>query len=154
VSQEAGTAFQTTALGRGLAIGDLDNDGWPDLVVSNTNSPVVVLRNEVSRSSGNQWLGVKLVGREHRDIVGSTATLETGLRKITRFVKGGGSYLSANDPRLLFGFGGSEEPGKLTVRWSWGETQTWEGLAPGHYWELREGEAAPMLMDVRPVEPN
>jgi hypothetical protein len=90
----------------------------------------------------NRWLGIKLVGRGNRDLVGSTVVLEGSTRKLTRFAKGGGSYLSANDSRLLFGLGASEQVRRVTVRWSWGGTQTWEGLEPGHYYELREGEAA------------
>ena len=134
--------FRTPAIGRGLAIGDLDNDGWPDLVVSNTNSPVGVLRNIAADSAPKtRWLGVQLKGRDHRDIIGSTVTLEGSTRTLTRFAKGGGSYLSANDPRLLFGLGENEQVRKVTVKWSWGETQSWDSLEPGGYWELREGQA-------------
>jgi hypothetical protein len=134
-----GPFFQTPIMGRGLAVGDLDNDGWPDVVVSCSNGPVVLLRNEAGSA---RWLGVKLVGRQRRDVVGSTAVLELeGGRRLTRFARGGGSYLSAPDTRLLFGLGESGQPTRLTVRWSWGESQSWQGLAPGNYWELREGEA-------------
>jgi hypothetical protein len=135
-----GPFFKTPRIGRGLAVGDLDNDGWPDLVVSHINSPVVILRNEKAAVSKNRWLGVKLVGRDHRDIVGSTIELELGDRKLTRFTKGGGSYLSASDSRILFGLGADGEVGRLTVHWSWGKPETWNNLEPNSYWELREGE--------------
>jgi hypothetical protein len=138
ISKFGGPFFQTPALGRGLAIGDLDNDGFADIVVSNTNSPVVLLHNEAT--SVNPWLGLKLTGKKNRDIVGSTAIVDAGNRKLTRFVKGGGSYLSANDPRLLVGLGSSGASKKVTVKWSWGGTQTWEGLEANSYWELREGD--------------
>jgi enediyne biosynthesis protein E4 len=55
-------------------------------------------------------------------------------------VKGGGSYLSANDPRILFGLGTAGKVKRLTAKWSWGETQTWDGIEPGAYWELTEGQ--------------
>ena len=134
--------FQTPTFGRGLAVGDLNNDGWPDFVAVHTGSPVAVLRNVAAESAPAAWVGVKLTGRAHRDIVGSTVTVETGGRRLTRYAKGGGSYMSANDPRLLFGLGAAGTVTRVTVKWSWGQTQTWEGLAPGRYWELREGEAA------------
>jgi hypothetical protein len=145
VSPQGGAFFQTPAVGRGLAVGDLDNDGRPDLVVSNTNSPAVLLRNEAGADNPANWLGVKLVGRGYRDVVGSTVILETGGRRLTRFAKGGGSYLSAGDPRLLFGLGPSGKAGRLTVKWSWGQAQSWEGLELNGYWELREGEAEARL---------
>ncbi len=94
-SGRGGTFFQTPAVGRGLAIGDLDNDGWPDVVVSHCNSPVVLLRNDAAKSTPANWLGVRLVGRRHRDVVGSTVILEGNGHKRYRYVKGGGSYLSA-----------------------------------------------------------
>ena len=62
-----------------------------------------------------------------------------GARTITRFTKGGGSYLSANDQRLLFGLGEAGQPGRLTVKWSWGEVETWDNLEPNHYYTVHEG---------------
>src|SRR5262249_14889454 len=58
-----GPFFANPAVGRGLAVGDLDNDGWPDVVISHTNGPAVLLRNEASAGNPARWLGVKLVGR-------------------------------------------------------------------------------------------
>jgi hypothetical protein len=139
ISDRGGPFFRAPERGRGLAIGDLDNDGWPDFVVSHTNSPVALLRNEVGKTSKNRWVGVKLVGKDNRDMVGSTVILEGSQRTLTKFTKGGGSYLSASDPRLLFGLGESNEIKKLTVKWSWSKSETFSGLEPGSYWELREG---------------
>ncbi len=142
LSHQAGTFFQATAIGRSLAVGDLDNDGWPDLVVGHTNSPVSILRNEAAEGlkTPHRWLGVQLAGRDHRDVVGSTVILEGSKERRTRFTKGGGSYLSASDSRLLFGLGESELVRRVTVKWSWGQTQTWDNLEPGHYWKLIEGQ--------------
>jgi hypothetical protein len=135
-----GPYFATPAVGRGLAVGDLDNDGWPDLVVSHSDSPVALLRNETAKCTPAHWIGVKLVGKGHRDVVGSTIIRECEGRRWTRFAKGGGSYLSASDSRILFGMGESQAVGRITVKWSWGSTQTWENLTPDSYWELSEGE--------------
>ncbi len=139
ISARAGPYFRVPTMGRGLAVGDLDNDGWPDLVISHTNRPVVVLRNEAGRV-GVHWLGVRLVGRNHRPVAGATVTLEVEGRTRTRFAKGGGSYLSSSDPRLLFGLGPARQVGRLTVRWPWGGTEVWEGLEPDAYWEVHEGQ--------------
>jgi hypothetical protein len=141
-ARTAGVYFSKPTIGRGLAIGDLDNDGWPDIVVSHTNEPIVILRNVVGTHTPAKWVGVRLVGRDNRDVVGSTVVLETDSKRLTRFAKGGGSYCSANDPRVLLGLGSADTPGTLTVKWSWGAPQTWDGLESGAYWELREGERA------------
>jgi hypothetical protein len=81
-----------------------------------------------------------LVGKDNRDVIGSTIVLDVETRKQTRFTKGGGSYLSASDERALFGLGPATGSRSVTVKWSWGGTGTWTGLEPGAYWELREGE--------------
>jgi hypothetical protein len=143
IRTKAGVYFDKPTIARGLAVGDLDNDGWADIVISHTNSPVVLLRNVVGRQTSARWLGIRLLGKGNRDIVGTTVVLETSSGRLTRFAKGGGSYLSAGDQRLLFGLGAKGRPGRLTVHWSWGETQTWDGLEPGAYWELREGVPEP-----------
>ena len=135
-SSRGGVYFQTPAVARGLAVGDLDNDGRPDLVVTQANGPVAVLRN--AGVGGQPWLGVKLVGKGHRDIIGSTVTLEGESRTLTRFVKGGGSYLSASDPRILFGLGMVGKVKKVTVKWSWGGSDSWADPKPGEYLELKE----------------
>jgi hypothetical protein len=136
-----GTYFQTPLLGRGLAIGDLDNDGRMDLVVCNTNSRVLLLQNSPAETP-HSWVGFRLRGRGHRCIVGSTVVVR---RKdgtaLTRFAKGGGTYLSANDGRIHFGLGSLNEKVDVVVKWSWGEIETWNGVLPGRYWQLREGES-------------
>jgi enediyne biosynthesis protein E4 len=142
-SRRGGSFFATPAVGRSVAVGDLDNDGWPDMVISNTNSPAVLLRNEASADRPARWLGVKLVGRGNRDVTGSTVVLEGSSRQLTRFAKGGGSYLSSSDRRILFGLGTSEQIRRLTVKWAWGKEEHWDKLEPNSYWEIREGEAVP-----------
>ncbi len=148
VSARGGSYFNAPAVARGLAVGDLDNDGRPDLVITHTNGPVAVLRNE--SVGGHPWLGIKLVGKGHRDIVGSTITLEGESRTLTRFAKGGGSYLSASDPRILFGLGTVGKVKRVTVRWSWGESQSWDDLESGAYWELSEGRPAAKKVPAAP----
>jgi hypothetical protein len=97
-----------------------------------------------------------LAGKKRRDLVGTKLTLEVGGRKLTRFVKGGGSYLSANDPRILFGLGSAPRIDRLTVEWSHaagqkGGAQTWDGkqLPIDRYWILTEGERAPQAWPAR-----
>lgn len=143
VSEQGGPFFQMPTLGRGLAIGDFDNDGWPDLVISHTNSPLAILRNEAATSIPHHWCGIKLVGKDFRDVVGSTVIVEGSARTLTRFAKGGGSYLSSSDRRLLFGLGASERIKRVTVKWSWGQTETWDNIEPDIYWELHEGQELP-----------
>jgi hypothetical protein len=133
-----GAYFQQAHQGRGLAVGDLDNDGWPDLVISHVNEPVTILKNVAPRDS--HWLGVALVDPTHRDLVGARLTLEVGGRKLTRFVKGGGSYMSSSDRRHLFGLGTETKVGRLTVTWPDGRSESWDDLEPGRYWRVSPGE--------------
>jgi hypothetical protein len=139
ISAEGGPYFRTAHRGRGVAVGDLDNDGRPDLVVSHVNEPVAVLRNEAG--AGNHWLGIELAGAKHADIVGARVILDVGERKSTCFAKGGGSYLSSGDRAHLFGLGPADKVGRLTVVWPSGKEQHWDGLAVDRYWRLTEGES-------------
>jgi hypothetical protein len=138
VTARAGEYFQGIHQGRGLAVGDLDNDGRSDLVISHVNEPVSLLRNEAEPE--HHWIGAVLRSSDHRDVVGAKVTLEVDGRRSTRFAKAGGSYLSSGDPRLLFGLGTKDKAGRLTVVWPSGQEQHWDGLSTDRYWELVAGE--------------
>jgi hypothetical protein len=139
-TEAGGDYFQRDLLGRGLAIGDLNNDGWPDLIISHSNSPAAVLMNERGKVADHHWLGVELAGRDGRDVAGATVSLELDGRKLTRLVKGGGSYLSSRDRRVLFGLGKSEQINGLVVHWPWGDVEKWDRPVCDAYHLLREGE--------------
>lgn len=138
VTELAGPYFRKKHMGRGAAFGDLDNDGRTDVVVSHINEPVVLLRNALD--NGHHWLGIELIGKPYRDAVGARLTLEVAGRKLVRTIRGGGSYLSASDQRILFGLGPQAGSGRLTVRWPSGREQTWDSLKPDRYWRLVEGQ--------------
>ena len=138
MNQLGGTYFQKPHRGRGAAFGDLDNDGRVDLVLNNLNKPTVVLRNVAG--TGHHWLGIELKRPGHRDAVGARVILEAGGRKQTRFAKGGTSFASACDKRLVFGLGECDKVDRLTVVWPTREEQTWPGLDCDQYWTLTEGE--------------
>lgn len=139
ISKQEGSYFQAHHRGRGLAIGDLDNDGFPDVVTSQNHEPVALLRNV--RATKHHWLGVELIGKDRHNVVGAKATLEVDGKKLTRFAKGGGSYLSANDQRLLFGLGETAQSGSLTIDWGTGQPriERWENLASNRYHKLVQG---------------
>jgi hypothetical protein len=140
ISRRGGPYFQEEHNGRGVAFGDLDNDGRTDLVISHLTGPVVLLRNEVQTS--NHWLGIELAGRDHRDVTGAKLTLELSGRQLTRFAQGGGSYLSSSDRRHVFGLGPADGVGRLTVAWPGGKEEHWDGLAVDQYWRLAEGSGS------------
>jgi hypothetical protein len=148
VTERGGPYFQQLHMGRGLACGDLDDDGRIDLVLSHLNEPVAILRNELD--NGAHWLGIGLIGKPNRDAVGAKVTLEVGDRKLLKVIKNGGSYFSASDARLLFGLGQDARVGRLTVRWPSGQIQTWEALTPDRYWYLVEGEVEPHSTQLAP----
>jgi hypothetical protein len=137
ISPRLGEYFRTPHLARGVALGDLDNDGRTDLVISHMNEPVTILRGV--GGEGHHWLGVELVGKDHADVVGARATLDVGGRRLTRFAKGGGSYASSGDRRLLFGLG-KETTARLTVTWPDGSEQHVDGLAVDHYHRIQKDQ--------------
>jgi enediyne biosynthesis protein E4 len=145
ITVQGGAYFQMEHLARGVAVGDLDNDGRPDLVISHVDEPVVVLRNVTGEPGPRaHWLGVELAARDHRDLVGARVVLEGAGRRLLRFAKGGGSYMSSGDRRLLFGLGTTQEVGKITVEWPSGEprVQSFSGVGIDQYWRLEQGAAA------------
>jgi hypothetical protein len=138
ITDRGGPYFGKGHIGRGLAAGDLDNDGRSDLVISHTNAPAALLRNEAP--PGPHWLGVELAGKENRDVVAARLVLEAGGRRQTRFAQGGGSYLSSCDRRHVFGLGTATRVDRLTVVWPSGRTLQLDGsrLAVDRYHRLVE----------------
>jgi enediyne biosynthesis protein E4 len=144
VSARGGSYFEKEHLSRGVGFGDLDNDGRTDMIISQINDPVTVLRN-IAPVDGMHWLGVELVGKDHADVVGTKVSLEAGGRTQTRFAKGGGSYASSGDRRCLFGLGKADKVVKVTVSWPNLEQQTYDGdeLPVDAYYRLVQGKKEP-----------
>jgi len=118
-------------LGRGVGFGDLDNDGRVDLVISHVNDPVTILRGV--GGADRHWIGVSLRGKNHADVVGAKVELQVGNRLLTRFAKGGGSYLSSGDRRLIFGLGDATQTGSVRVTWPDGSKQQIDSPTIDHY---------------------
>jgi enediyne biosynthesis protein E4 len=137
---DSGEAFKPAHLGRGLAVGDLDNDGSIDAVVQAQNEPLAYLHNRTN--DGGHWVVLELQGvRSNRDAVGSRVTLLAGGRTRVAQRVGGGSYQSANDPRLHFGLGDSDRIERLEVRWPSGLVESYTGLSGDRGYLLKEGTA-------------
>jgi thioredoxin-like negative regulator of GroEL len=141
VSARAGAPFLVPHLGRGLAVGDLDNDGRLDALLVVDNEPMVYLHN---RTAGGHSLTIALEGTaSNRDGVGARVTVEAGGSRRVAHRLGGGSFLSASDGRLHFGLGGSTRVDRVEVRWPSGRIDTFRDLAAGKGYRLREGEPEP-----------
>ena len=128
---------ERNTVSRGTLFGDYDNDGDTDLLVTQLNDKVTLLRNE-NRPSNN-YLRLKLIGTQsNRDGIGTRVTLTLGAESQTREVHRGYSYLSSNDPRLLFGLGERSVVDKLQIRWQSGVVQILENLAANQEFVVTE----------------
>jgi enediyne biosynthesis protein E4 len=143
VSEKAGTPWQVLRLGRGLAVGDIDNDGRMDVLIVGQGAPLALFRNQPS-SAGGHFLTLTLAGvASNRDGVGAKVTVTAGGRSQVAGRFGGGSYQSASDSRLHFGLGAARRADRVEVRWPSGRMDTYDGLAADTGYRLREGNAKP-----------
>lgn len=135
---EAGPPLQALHLGRGLASGDLDNDGRVDALLLAQDEPLVYLHNRSDPAGRSVTL--RLEGtRSNRDAIGAVVTVVVGARKQVLVRHGGGSYQSSGDPRLHVGLGSAERIDHVEVRWPSGRVDRFEGIAAGSGYVLREG---------------
>jgi hypothetical protein len=116
ISGQAGPVFGKSFAARGLAIGDYNNDGRVDVLVGNNGGAPLLLRNQAG--GGKHWLGVLLEGVKcNRDAVGAQLSWSVGGVRRSRARNGGGSYLSAHDPREVLGAGPVAKLDWLEIRW-------------------------------------
>ena len=136
----ANTALCGPALvGRSLAVGDLDNDGAPDLIVCGTGGPVRVLRN-VAPNRGH-WLKLRLVdpARGGRDVIGAEVIVRAGGKRWWSLLQPATSYLASHDPALHFGLGTAARVDEIEVLWPDGLTEKFPGTAIDQTLTLRKG---------------
>lgn len=122
VSATAGPAFGNSLIGRGAAFGDLNNDGQIDVVIGVLDGSPVILRNNGTK---NHWLGLSLVGsKSNRNGIGARITVTDSAGKKQIFdANTSGSYLSANDPRIVVGLGAAAGVPKVEINWPSGIVQ-------------------------------
>lgn len=140
VSASAGAAFANALSGRGAAFGDLNNDGQVDVAIAALDGPPVVLRNNGTK---NHWLGITLAGsRSNHDGIGARVSVTDAAGKKQIFdVNTSGSYLSANDGRILVGLGSIQSVRRIEIAWPSGVRQVIEDPAIDRYLVIKEAGA-------------
>jgi hypothetical protein len=141
IGRMTGAPFSAVKVGRGLAAGDIDNDGDLDLLVTNNGQPAELLRND----GGNRGhaLLIRLIGsRGNRDAIGARVRVTTGAGTQTRHVKAGSSYLSQNDVRVHVGIGAATRADRVEVRWPDGRMETVRNIDADRLITIRQGEGA------------
>jgi hypothetical protein len=143
ISRDSGPVFSRELSARGLALGDFDNDGAVDVLISVNDGAPLLLRNNAGRQ--NHWLGLTLVGKKSNpDAIGARITYQAGDLKQSRFKVGGGSYLSSHDPRIVLGLAKREKIDWLEVKWPLpsGTIQRFVDLPIDRYITIVEGESS------------
>src|SRR5947207_2636647 len=139
VSAQSGAVFAKDFSGRGMAVGDFDNDGDLDVLVSNNGEAPLLLRNE--GGNRNHWLGLQLVAtKSNPAAVGTVITWTAGGVKRTRLKTAGGSYLSSHDPREILGVGAATKIDSVEIRWPSGKVEKLTSLPVNTYLKVIEGE--------------
>ena len=138
VTAMSGESLSVPEVSRGLAIGDYDNDGDLDALISNCGDRAVLLRNE--GGNRNSWLQVSLTGKKsNRNGIGATVTVRVGDTRLVRQVTAAGSYLSAHDYRAHFGLAEFKDKVTVTVAWPTGLREIFTNISPRQEVRLEEG---------------
>jgi enediyne biosynthesis protein E4 len=133
-------ALAKPVLGRGLAVGDFDNDGRLDVLATNQDEAPQLLWNQ--SKSENHWLSLQLVGtKSNRDAVGARVKVKASGSWQTSSVRGGSSYLSSSDRRLYFGLGTATQADEVQILWPSGKKQSIKNLKADAFYKVIEGKA-------------
>jgi enediyne biosynthesis protein E4 len=137
VSKDSGAVFDQRWAARGLAVGDIDNDGRLDVVITTIDGPAHVLHNATQTS--NHWLALQLVGtRSNRDGIGAVIHVTTSQGSQYQTVGTSNSYCSSSDRRAHFGLGRDAAAKTVEIRWPSGTVQKLTGVAGGSYVTIKE----------------
>ena len=143
VSASSGAGITTAAPSRGLAVGDLWNDGRMSAVISNMNAPPSLLVNELRNR--NHWIGIRTFGtKSNRDGLGARIRVKTASRILVDEVRSGSSYNSNSDLRVHFGLGAATKVEWVEVRWPSGSVERFTGVEVDKIQTLREGSGVPV----------
>lgn len=138
VTNSAGAGFATVRPARGLAVGDLDGDGRPEVVIVNMNEKPTMLKNVGTRQNA---IAVSLTGvKSNRSAIGARCFIESKGHRQMAEVTSGGSFYSHNSFTLYFGIAKAEEVDRLEVQWPGGERQTWTHVAANRTIAITEGK--------------
>jgi len=138
VSARSGAVFSKMFSGRGMALGDFDNDGDDDVLTSNNGEPPLLLRNQ--GGNRNNWIGLQLVAtKSNPAAVGAVITWQAGTLKRTRLKTSGGSYLSSHDPREILGIGSATKIDSIEIRWPSGKLDKLTNPPLNKYVKVIEG---------------
>jgi len=143
VTDQAGPELKLIEVSRGAAFGDVDNDGDTDVLVTNNNGPARLYLNQIGNR--NHWLGLKVIGKSGRDMLGARIEVIVSEKNVLRRrARTDGSYLSANDPRVLVGLGNASQVQTVRVRWPDGSVEEWKDLKADQYINLKQGTGSPV----------
>jgi len=141
MSNSAGTGISEPWASRGLAVGDLGNDGSLEIVINNLDAPPSLLKNFGTKKN---WLMVRCVGtKANRDAVGARVYVYVGNRRISGEIQTGASYLSQNDPRVHIGLGDDEKYDRVEVQWPGGQREAFAGGKANQIVVLKQGAGSP-----------
>ncbi len=134
VARSACPWFERPVLGRGLAVGDIDDDGRPDVVIGTLDSPPGLLRND---ATAGKWFRLDLINRSGLPAIGARVRIDVGRKSQAAVVCSGGSYLSAAPPTLYFGLAGAPDVDRIEIEWPWGGREFWTNIDENTRWPLR-----------------
>ena len=151
VSVQVGAAMKVPRVGRGLAIGDLFNDGVQEVVVESLEGEPTVLRPK--GGPRNHWISFELAGtKSNRLALNARVKVSAGELAQTDEVRSSGSYLSQNDLRLHFGLGDRRQADKLEISWPSGKTEMLTNLNADRFYCVREGAGVVPCASIRPTK--
>ena len=144
ISASAGPGINMHASSRGLAVGDLWNDGRISAVITNLNAAPSLLVNQVRNS--NHWIAIRTVGtKSNRDGIGARISVKAGARTLVDEVRSGSSYNSSSDMRVHFGLGSAAKVDSVQIRWPSGLTERFANLPADSVHALKEGSGTPVI---------